>query len=318
LELELKEEFESIINKLVVLSMNVLRSVWYFLLVVSIGGYVSGCESSSEEKPIAGSGAYAMPFTLPKEFSAFKADIRRLDLNGDGFEDALVALSRADSSKLVRGFEQFVVFQYDSTKRTFAPAFRQHYFYGTSFDVRDVNGDGKREICVMVDGGGNSRIASQGMAVIGRDEQGNYREITALDEGAPELTRTGADSTNVILAYQSFEPQYIVQSDATGYIDSIVVFTTDAVQAAQIRRQVYEEYLLKAEKRYIEAKSTLTIRKTDSPASADVYAYAAAQMQYMKKLGLTKQCKAFRSREQAYWRQMLEDEYVQALTELAN
>lgn len=295
----------------------------------------------SEEKPIAGQRAFVKPFEIPSEWRARKTDVRHLDITGDGLEDAIVMLYRADSSKLARGFETLVLYRYEPASQTYVEVFRQQYFYGTSVDVRDINHDGAAEVIVKTDGGGNSALASQGMSIIARSQppatqrsdgavqqenknnteqsgyKGTFREINALDEGAPELTYSGQDSTAVVLSYTRFTPDYSPESDAIRFVDSVLVLSESAERREQIRKQVFQELAARTAQQYRQTKTLLSIKHNDTKAVDDLYTFAAAQLFYLRKLGQVKEAQAFRATEQQYWRTVLADDAVQALLSIA-
>ncbi len=280
------------------------------------------CSSNDEQKPIntASLTIFSPPFTVPAEYATRKYDVRRVDVTGDGFEDAILTAFR-DSSRIISGFEMLVIYAYDSTKKSFEPVFQQKYFYGKSFDVRDLNRDGSKEIVVTTDGGGNSATASLGMSVIAR-VGGKYRETLAFDEGAPEIAMSGQDSATqvtVLLVKKQYIGRNLPESDGVSYVDSVVVFSNDEVRVENTRRQMMYEQLSQAQQRYKQAKTAFSARrstKTDARLITEVYANAAVQLLTMYRLNMAKEFKAFRAQERQYWRDTLPDEYAQALEEI--
>jgi hypothetical protein len=282
------------------------------------------CCCTGDNRPILKQ-AVVKPFAVPatKEMAGRKAEVQRVDVNNDGFEDAVVMYYRDTTksankaaSKLIRGFEVLVIHEYNPSTQSFAQTFQHPYFYGTSVEARDVNRDGVLELVVATDGGGNSALATRGMAVIGRMD-GTYKEIAVLDEGAPELITT-KDSVTLMLSHAVFAPDFSSKADEVQVIDSVHIFSSDAAVRRKVRDTTLRSYLVQAADRYRQAKSTLALKPKDGKAVSDVYSSAVAQLLYLLKLGLINEAQKLRQNEQSYWAQTLPAHYRQTLQDIVS
>lgn len=274
------------------------------------------CGNTEEERPIvpAGGTAYTPPFELPQEFSGKKHDIRRVDVNGDGFQDALVSLYR-DSSRLVRGFETLLVYEFDSTLKKFSAQFQGKYYYGTAVDTRQLLRDNTMYLVVATDGGGNIPVLSRGLVILQR-KQGKWSEILNFDDGSPEILTVGQDSasrTMVLVANFHYRGEFLPESDLITYPDSVVVFHHDSAIVEQVSRQIYEEELIRSQGSYRHAKAYLSTRPNDPRGISDLYAHAVIQVALMRKLSRLKDLRLLYSRELPYWRGVLPAEYRESL-----
>jgi hypothetical protein len=297
------------------------RLVFFSSLIGLAAALVVGCK---DDKPI-NKLAVTKSFTVPavKEMAGRASEVQRVDFNNDGYEDAVVkyfrdttkAASKA-TSKIVRGFEILALYEFNATTQGFTKVFEHKYFYGTSVEGRDVNRDGVMELVVATDGGGNSALASRGMAVIGRTAS-TYKELAALDEGAPELT-TSNDGLTMMISHAVFAPEFGSAADIVQVIDSVHVFSDDAAVRRKVRDTTLRGYLVQSAERYRQAKATLSTKPKDGKALGEMYAAAVSQLLYMQKLALNNEAQKLRQNEQAYWAQTLPYQHRQSLNDIVS
>lgn len=276
---------------------------------------VAACTSEhNDEKPIETAAiTRTTPFTLPADLVALKTDIRRMDLQQHGYEDALVTVYPKDSLGARLGFEALQIFEYDTTKQVFMRAHEEKVYYGKSFDVRDLDGDGTQEICIRTDGGGNSEIASIGMTIL-KKRGGRYERIVGFESGNPEiiLIPNGTTSVNAVLMNGDYVPEYLPRTEAVTVIDSVIVLAQNAEESEKLRRKFFDESLTKAEQRYADAKNILKSNRSE-PAAYSVYTEAVQVLRLMSKSSRSASLSAYIGSERAYWRAMLPARYQQAL-----
>lgn len=308
------------ILRLAILRLAILRSIsTKVFIIICCTALFLRCGGNEEDRPIipAGAAAYTPPFELPQEFSGKRHDIRRVDVNGDGFNDALLSLYR-DSSRVVRGFEMLLVYEYDSTRKTFINHYQDKYYYGTAVDVQQLFRDSSLYLVITTDGGGNNPVISRGMVIIQR-KQGKWQEMITFDDGAPEIITTGQDSTSqtsVLVAKSSYRGESLPESDMIVYPDSIVVFHHNSTMVEQISRQIMEEEIVRSQGAYRQAKAYLSTRPNDPRVISELYAHAVIQMALLKKVARTKDRNLFYSKELPYWRSALPAEYREAIQDL--
>jgi hypothetical protein len=275
---------------------------------------VSCTSENKDEKPIQTAAmTRTAPFTLPSDLVALKTDIRRIDLQQHGYEDALVTVYPKDSMGARLGFEALQIFEFDTTKQVFVRSHEEKVFYGKSLDVRDLDGDGTQEICIRTDGGGNSEIASIGMTVL-KKRNGRYARIVGFDSGNPEiiLLPNGTTSVNAVLMNGEYVPEYLPRTEAVTVVDSIIVLAQNAEESEKLRRKFFDESLAKAEQRYADAKNVLKSNRSE-PAAYNAYTEAVTVLRLMSKSSRSASLAAYISTERAYWRAMLPARYQQAL-----
>lgn len=288
------------------------------------GCLAAACTSeNSEEKPINNAAmSRTNPFTLPTDLATLKTDIRRIDLSKSGYEDALVTVYPKDSMGASIGFEGLQIFEYDTTKKAFAPIYQEKFYYGKSLDVRDVDNDGTSEVCIKTDGGGNSAVASIGLTIL-KKQQGKYRRVVNFEAGNPEIITlaskaSGKDTATMVTAVlmnDEYWPDYLPHTEAVTVVDSIVVLAQTAGEASRLRIQFFDDHLAKAQQRYGEAKNVLKTNRSEQ-AIWGVYSEAIAVLRLMNKSSQNSGMAAFISTERMYWRAMLPKRLQQALDDV--
>jgi hypothetical protein len=276
----------------------------------------AGCnEQESEQKPIAeASPSRTIPFATPSELASRTIDTRRVDVNRDGYEDAIVTVFPKDSLGARIGFETLRIYTYDTTKRQFQQAFQGTYYYGTMVDVRDLNHDGTPEICIRTNGGGNSAIASLGMAIISK-KAGKYVPLATFDVGNPELITLAGDSTAALLSNDEYYPEYLPLSEAVIVPDSLIVFAESAERAMTLRVQFYTDAITKARQRYDQAKTIVGSNRSPQALFA-AYSEAVVLMRLLSKIPDATPLQEFITKERPFWRAMLPKRLHDALDDV--
>jgi hypothetical protein len=293
------------------------------LLVLSLGVVLSAsCNEQTDERPIGSPGnVRSVPFDAPSEFRTRKIDIRRTDIDEDGFEDALVMVYPQDSLGARIGFETLRIYEYDSLAKQFTSGFEGKYFYGKMIDVRDLNRDGMPELCIRTDGGGNSPVASIGMTVLGKNPAAkknagkpSYIALAAFDFGNPEIITLSGDSTLALLGNDEYFPEYLSPSEAVIVPDSLVVFASPE-RAAALRTEYFTQAAQKAEERYTQAKTTVGGNRS-TPALLAAYSEAVVTMRLLAKLPNQQRLQGFITKERPFWRSTLPKRLHDALDDV--
>lgn len=277
--------------------------------------YLVACTTETKEQEPIHTPAVTntVPFIIPSDLATRSTDIRRVDLRRTGYEDAVVMVYPRDSLGARIGFEELQIFEFDSTKRVFVRVHEEKVYYGVSLDVRDVDGDGIQEICIRTNGGGTSEIASIGLIIL-KKLGGRYMQIVSCDSGNPELLTLsdGNDAVSIVVVNTEFAPPYIARTEAVEVIDSVIVLNQSPTKSASVRLQLFDEYLSKAEQRYIRAKQVLANNRSDEAAYA-VYSEVVTILRLMKQSSRSASLPAFVRTERLYWRSMLPLRYQKAI-----
>lgn len=293
-----------------------------FALALIAGACIyAACSDSSEEKPIGGNAmTRSVPFSTPTEYSVRKTDIQRMDVNGDGFEDALLMIFPKDSLDARIGFEVLRIYEYDSLKNQFSSAFEGKYFYGKTVEQRDLDNNGKAELCIRTDGGGNSAIASRGMSVVGK-QAGKYITLASFDFGNPDFVMLMGDSskgisnTMALVSNDEYFPEYLPPTETVIVPDSIVVFAATPEAAFRQRLEYIQSAAEKAQNRYNDAVKRVQNNRSEQ-ALFTVYSEAVITMRLLGKLSTTKQLQDFIAKERPFWRASLPKRFHNALDDL--
>lgn len=302
-----------------------MPSIKKLLLIIFVGSsliFLQNCDSDQQKKPIDAPntnvrGQNSPAFTLPERFASLKNEVRRADLNHDGYDDAIVMTYPNDSYESVIGFDSLFIYQYLPDSSKFALKFQRAYYYGANLDVKDLSKDSFPEIYIFTDGGGNSDVASLGLTVIGY-KSGSYIETLSLDNGAPQIIQLGSDTAFAVLVQNEYWPQEISHAESVSYVDDIhplsasLAFKKDSVVAWK-----FQSEFATAQKDYASAKEKISQKKDDDAAFA-LYSAAVRQIIYERKLKMDKEVISWFSGEQKFLKGVLPQEYTAALNDLMN
>jgi hypothetical protein len=283
--------------------------------ILSIGIYAGCNDQESAEKPIGNSLlSHMMPFALPTELAPRTKDTRRMDMNGDGYEDAIVTIFPKDVLGARIGFETLQIYIYDTTKEQFQQVFQGTYYYGTIIDVRDLNRDGTPELCIRTNGGGNSAIASIGMTIISK-QAGTYKPLATFDVGNPDIITLSSDSTSALLSNDEYYPEYLPPNEAVIVPDSLIIFGQSPEQATTLRVKFYTDAITKTRQLYEQAKAKVTSKRSPQ-ALFGAYSEAVLMMRLLSKIPDAKPLKEFIVKERPFWRAMLPKRLHDALDDV--
>jgi hypothetical protein len=138
----------------------------------------------------------AGPFR-PYDSTRVVMDSLRADVAGDSLAEWIITSRTADGG--APGFDRVEVFALDAGAGRWRSLFVDPVNDGARLLLRDVTGDGRDEVVVETDGGGNDPLASRGMDVYGRRNDGAFTVLFFAAEGAPELRDLDGDGRPEIL-----------------------------------------------------------------------------------------------------------------------
>ena len=204
------------------------RHAPHIVAVLAVGGLavaalagMSGCAESEkgpqEPKPIASRGA--PPFQPPTYPAGRRIDtIATARLVGSQVPLFLVG-SRSDSMAAGR-FDLLEIYSYDSLSRAWTRVLSDSVESARSFELRDVTGDGREELIVRLDYGGNDPVATFGMNVYSA-HGGALRRVFRSTWMHPEIDTLAGVAGSVITVRHALWPLFAPRSDATIYIDDV-------------------------------------------------------------------------------------------------
>jgi hypothetical protein len=142
----------------------------------------------------------------------------RIDPVGKASPSFLVASIAEDTARYVSGrADLWQLYTYDPLIRHYSVAFLDSAQWATGFRLEDLTGDGKPELIVPLNGGGNDIVATMGLRVYSFD--GGLHQIYGSDSGDPTISGTGGRTT--IELHAELWPSFASHADAHEYLDDI-------------------------------------------------------------------------------------------------
>lgn len=316
-------------------------------LAVAAATGMSGCAESDkgpqEPKPIASRGA--PPFQPPTYPTGRRIDtIATARLNGSRVPLFLVG-SRSDSLIGAR-FDLLEIFAYDSLSRTWTRVLSDSVESARSIELRDVTGDGREELVVRLDYGGNDPVATFGMNVYSA-HGGALRRVFRSTWMHPEVDTLAGVPGIVITVRHALWPLFAPRSDATIYIDDIYGFrdgrfrsvlaeargyyrseADSAVARFRALRDSVERHLAEERRRSAAARDSLEARGDTSGVAAVVerdtlsyeqalglYRWSALGVLYRLRSGDERGARTFWAQQRPFLRSVLPEEQYEELAE---
>ncbi len=231
-------------------------------------------------------------------------------------------LVTADSSTADIGFNRLRIRSLDAPAANQSPfAFGADFEYGREIEVRDLTGDGRKEIVIHTSTGGNDPIASDGLCIVA-DVDGTLRETLCFESGAPEIVSlpspdsTAVDSVAAILLHGSWWPFELSHAESVAYVDSLAFpGPVDTAQARQIAYDWYRRKSVEMREKYEVALQHLAANSEEVSVQFDVYAAAVQFLLYARRLS-DSDLRPWFEIESANWEALLPEDYRAALKSL--
>jgi hypothetical protein len=132
----------------------------------------------------------------PYDSSRSIVDSAHIDLNGDGRAE-FVIISRDNVEPVnpvfPREFDRIEIFSLDSATNRYRSDFIDPVESGRERSFMDVTGDGRKEIVVRTNSGGNDPVAGEGMSIYGARADGSFTVLFYSQGGSPELRDLNGD-----------------------------------------------------------------------------------------------------------------------------
>jgi hypothetical protein len=197
-------------------------------------------------------GDSARQAALPALDGAMVRDSMRVDVNGDGAAELVIA-SRAEDGEddplLADRFDRIDVYAHgtEGFRRLFVDAVD----YGTALDSADVTGDGVSDLLIRLDAGGNNPIATQGLHIYGRDTRGMVVLLFYSASGAPVLRDLDGDGRQEVLVSDQYWGM-MAHSEVIGYTREVYAFAGDSYEKANTRFASWFNTMLASRRRTYE------------------------------------------------------------------
>ena len=294
---------------------SILTLVLLLFIVIACGEDERAAIAEEGQKP----SVQATEFVIPDEYAGRRTSVLRADLDGDGYEDAALALYSTSPVAAEIGFDSVLVYRYVNSGDSgyFDRVAGFDYYYGESADLTDLNNDDSFEIVIKTNTGGINPLISCGLSVISfRD--GNFQQIYSFDDGMPEVrlhTDGEGSSMYAILVYKEFLPFDFSEMEGVAILDSVIVpGAIEASRQAAIRQDIRSSVLAEAWGDYQDvAAGSLT-----SPEEVfALYTALVRCLSYLQTNPDEEKLSLLRSKEQQnLWRKSLPPQYRDALNTL--
>lgn len=151
------------------------------------------------------------------------------DLNGDGVKE--IILTSRDSGYpvnpiLPKVFDRFEAFALDTASGLYASLFIDPVESGSQIQIRDVTLNGKKEVLIQTDLGGNDAITSQGLNIYGYRPDGRFTTLFFSQEGSPELRDLNGDGIPEILLSDEYRG-LMSHAEGIGFIREVHAYDGD-------------------------------------------------------------------------------------------
>ncbi len=133
--------------------------------------------------------------------------IEKEDLNNDSVKEIIVlsvSKDTADKYNDYYNFDMIEIFSLDKSKGAYMKILSDTVDYSKSCSFVSMNDDGKKQILLETDFGGNDKIASRGMFVFAMNDSGKVNLVKYFDAGAPEIVDIKNDGKKEIIVSDLF------------------------------------------------------------------------------------------------------------------
>ncbi len=283
---------------------------------------LAGCSTEPRQKPIEGGSDYVRhenqpAFTVPEQYASMKSDVVRVDINRDGYDDAVVTVLSVPVPDTQAGFDSVFVYEYNQSGDSFDRKYGAAVYYGSVVEMLNMDDDEHPETLVYTNAGGNDPIVGRGLLVV-QFRNGTYGSALQLDGGNPEIATLNAGnlSVPVIKVYSDFWPDQLSHAESVHFLDSLIVLKTVPDSArSSLERQLFSQVLEDAERDYARAKNAYADRQDDESAY-QVYNAAVRTVKYYQRLKMQDRINAFRSQEWKFWRGVMPEVNINVLNQL--
>lgn len=303
--------------------MNFLQNKPVSALLLLFVFLVVSCSTEPQQKPIEGAGEYMRKeqqpeFPVPAPYASMKYKVVRIDVDRDGYDDAVLTVLASKMPEVQNLFDSVFVYQYSDSSHSFVRKTGTAVYYGSTVEMLDLNGDEHPEALVYTNAGGNDPVVGNGLTVIEYTRNGYTTPVT-LDGGDPEVVTIDAQPKPVVAikVFSDYWPDNLSHAESVRFLDSLIILRNiTATEKTALEQRLFQQVLAEAEEEYRQAKNRYAERQDDEAAS-DVYGAAVRTIKYYEKLGMQDSIRKLSESEGKFWRGALPPENQNVLKQLA-
>lgn len=291
-----------------------------FLLLLALA---VSCSTEPQQKPIEGAAEYVRKeqqpeFPVPAPYSSMKYKVVRIDLDRDGYDDAVLTTLSSKMPEVQNMFDSVFVYQYSEATQSFDRKTAAAVYYGSTVEMLDLNGDDHPEALVYTNAGGNDPVVGNGLTVLSYTRDG-YTTPIALDGGDPEVVTLDAQPKPVVAikVFSDYWPDNLSHAESVRFLDSLIILRNiTASEKDGLEKRLFQQVLAEVEAEYQQAKNRYAERQDDESA-VEVYSAAVRVIKYYDKLGMQDSIRKLSETEGKFWRGALPPENQNALKQLS-
>lgn len=303
--------------------MNFLQKTALPSFLLSLVFLMAACSTEPRQKPIEGAPEYVRKeqqpdFPVPARYSSIRHNVTRVDIDRDGYDDAVLTVLSSRMPEVQSMFDSVFVYQYNDSLQSFTPKFGSAVYYGSAVEMFDLNGDEHPETLIYTNAGGNDPVVSNGLTVV-TYANGSYTTSVMLDGGDPEIVTIDVQPSAVtaIKVFGDYWPDNLSHAESVRFLDSLIVLQPmPASEKKALEERVFRQALAETEEEYRQAKNRYAERQDDE-AAYNVYSAAVRMLRYYANLGMQDNITQFRTAEWKFWRGALPPSNLNVLKQMS-
>ena len=226
-----------------------------------------------EEKSSGGISAGGVQFKIKYNKPRQIYKIESVDLNNNDKDKVIVLSVIKEESKLdfteFYNFDMIQVFSLDSSGNNYVKILSDTVDYSVACDFRDLQNDGRKQVLIKTNTGGNNPLASSGMFVYNMNIEDSLELIKYLDFGDPEVMDLNKDGVDEIVV-KDYYWGIMTHIDVINFVKDIYVMEKgELVRRNSAYGDFFDGRISKAKKEYDKTKSKIQtgikIRPTEYP-----------------------------------------------------
>ena len=226
-----------------------------------------------DEKSSGGISAGGVQFEIKYDKPRQIYKIESIDLNNNDKDEVVVLSVIKEESKLdftdFYNFDMIQVFALDSSGNNYVKILSDTVDYSVTCDYRDLRNDGRKQVLIKTNTGGNNPLASSGLFIYNMNVKDSLELIEYLDFGDPEVMDINKDGVDEIVV-QDYYWGIMTHIDVINFVKDIYVMEKgELVRRNSAYGDFFDEKINEAKKKYDKTKSKIQsgikIRPTEYP-----------------------------------------------------
>jgi hypothetical protein len=226
-----------------------------------------------DEKSSGGISARGVQFKIKYDKPRQIYKIESIDLNNNGKDEVVVLSVIKEKLKLdftdFYNFDMIQVFALDSSGNNYVKILSDTVDYSVSCNFQDLQNDGRKQVLIKTNTGGNNPLASSGLFVYNMNVEDSLELIKYLDFGDPEVMDINNDGVDEIVV-KDYYWGIMTHIDVINFVKDIYAMEKgELVRRNSAYEDFFDEKINEAKKEYDETKSKIQsgikIRPTEYP-----------------------------------------------------